>query len=126
MISGIGIDIVSVERIAALWKKHGERFLSRCFTLGEQEYCLKRRFPAEHLAARFAAKEAVAKALPVGFKPGWKDVEVVKGKRGPEIKISGAPNDLGKVWVSLSHEREMAVAMVVISKEGKEIETNNR
>ncbi len=118
MIDGIGVDIVSVERVAAIYDKHGKRFLQKIFTPGEVEYCLRKKNPAEHLAARFAAKEALAKALPLGKRPGWQEVEILPGTDGPEIRSTdGMWVPDGDIKLSLSHERSWAVAMVIISKE---------
>jgi len=127
LIEGIGVDIVSVERINLVYKKHGNRFLQKIFTPGEIEYCKTKKKPAEHFAARFAAKEALAKALNIAKKPGWQQVEILPGNDGPEIKIkeSFLDPDLD-IKLSMSHERRWAVAMVIISKEVGKSETGNR
>ena len=87
-IVGHGIDLVEVSRIAELLERHGERFLERCFTAAERGYSdasVKRR--EEHLAARFAAKEAVLKALGTGWRDGiaWTDIEVVRRPSGQPL-----------------------------------------
>ena len=69
MIIGTGIDIVEISRIRRAVERHGDRFLKRVFTADEREYCLARRFPEQHLAARFAVKEAALKALGTGVSP---------------------------------------------------------
>ncbi len=127
MIEGIGVDIVSVERIAEVYKKHGTRFLEKIFTPEEIHYCTGKRNPAEHLAARFAAKEALAKALPSEKRPGWQQVEIIPGTNGPRVKVRGEQSCLsGNIKLSMSHERKWAVAMVLISKEVGKNETGNR
>jgi holo-[acyl-carrier protein] synthase len=82
MIYGVGIDLVMISRIEEALQRWGERFREKVFTPGEIQYCGQKRNPAPSFAARFAAKEALAKALGVGIRRGvhWKDVEV---KRGP-------------------------------------------
>ena len=79
MIVGHGIDIASIPRIERSLGRFAERFLQRCFTRSEQGYALSRRRPATHLAGRFAAKEAVLKALGTGWRSGiaWTDIEIV-------------------------------------------------
>ena len=77
MIFGIGIDTIEVPRIAQTISDYGEQFVNRIFTQEETTYCMSRRFSAEHFAARFAAKEAFAKAIGTGIRHGfvWKEVE---------------------------------------------------
>lgn len=125
MIEGLGVDIVNVKRIAALVEKHQNRFLSRVFTTEELSYSLSRISKAEHLAARFAAKEAVAKALPPDLKPTWQEVEVISVQGKPTVRLSDrllkelANKGGGKLWLSLSHEREFAIAYVLLVREVK-------
>lgn len=120
MIVGIGIDIVDIQRIVAAIERHGESFLQRLFTEVEREYC-DRFGPhrALHYAARFAAKEALSKALGMGmrFPCRWHDISVVNGQSGkPEARLSG---ELGRRYtgytfhLSLSHSTTHAVAVVV-------------
>jgi holo-[acyl-carrier protein] synthase len=94
MIRGHGIDIVATERIAQMLEEHGQRFLDRCFTAAEQQYCARstKRY-VEHLAGRFAVKEAILKVLGTGWRGGiqWTDMEIL-------------PNDLGQPILSLSGE----------------------
>ncbi|MCU0641525.1 MAG: holo-ACP synthase [Candidatus Margulisbacteria bacterium] len=117
MISGVGVDIVEIERIKKAVQKYGKSFLQKVYTSSEILYCqmLKSyRFP--ELAVRFAAKEAYAKALGTGIgKVSWRDIEVVNNKSGkPLIALKGKVNK--KVHVSLSHSREQAIAMVVLEQ----------
>lgn len=117
-----GIDIVSIERIVALVTDHTERFLERCYTPDERSYQSGSRRYHEHLAARFAAKEAVMKALGTGLDDGirWTDVEVVRSPRGePGLRLTGraaqiAANRGIRRWlISLSHTSDLAFASVL-------------
>jgi holo-[acyl-carrier protein] synthase len=121
----VGIDIIEIERVAGTLIRFGDRFLHRVYTKAEIAYC--RGKPAR-LAARFAAKEAVAKALGVGiFWHGgvyWRDVEVVRDHRGkPGVRLRGRALERAQQeglthWaLSLSHSRDYAVAMVVATRE---------
>jgi len=125
---GLGVDIVLVARIARSLDEHGERFLSRVYTQRERCYADKRpRRRAEHLAARFAAKEAALKALGTGWRSGiaWTDVEVVNDAGGaPTLRVTGEAARIadGKGvanWlVSLSHTTEQAIATVLALEGG--------
>ncbi|HEX8341040.1 MAG TPA: holo-ACP synthase [Tepidisphaeraceae bacterium] len=93
MILGHGIDIVSVDRIAAMLDEHGQRFLDRCFTPAEQAYCARseKRY-VEHLAGRFAVKEAILKVLGTGWRGGiaWTDMEILPNPLGqPVLTLTG-------------------------------------
>ncbi len=119
--TGIGIDLVEVSRIRELLVKHGPRFKERTFTAAEIAYCDSCADPAMHFAARFAAKEAVAKALGTGvWSEGvnWTDIEVMREASGrPVIALHGAAQQhLGKATclVSLTHTRDLAMAQVVL------------
>ncbi len=123
MIVGIGVDIVQLSRIRALCERHDERFLGRILTEREQEYCRRRVDPVPSVASRFAAKEALLKALGVGWSGGvrWRDVEVVRGESGPpSIELHGeaarvaAKKAVRFTHVSLSHDSGAAVAVVVL------------
>ena len=116
---GTGIDIEEVGRVERLLERQGKRFLDRVFAEAEIEYCTSKARPAEHLAARIAAKEAVAKALGTGFARGvrMRDIEVVSADNGPpKVKLHGGAakrlDSLGAetVLLSLSHTRDYAVA----------------
>src|SRR5512142_2435004 len=93
MYTAAGIDLVPVARIAALVRGGGQRFLQRWFTAREIRYCLAKAEPSRHLAARFAAKEAVVKALPSWEGPlAWRFIEIVNEADGaPVVRLSGAP-----------------------------------
>ena len=116
MVKGIGIDIIEVERV----KKIAERkpgFLQRIFTPQEISYCLKKRNKYQHLAARFAAKEAFFKAL--GRRISWKEVELFNLSTGkPQLEIKSKEKlSFERALVSISHLKEYAVATVIL--EGK-------
>ena len=123
MVLGIGVDVIKPKRIAESLERHGDRFLERIFTPDEIAYCKDRKRAVEHFAARWAAKEAVAKALGTGFDRdvGWKDIEVVKEDTGRATvrlhgNAKGVADRLGvaKIHLSLSHTEASAVAMVVM------------
>ncbi|MFW6146719.1 MAG: holo-ACP synthase [Planctomycetota bacterium] len=122
-----GIDLVETARVAAVHARHGERFLERVFTPGEQAYCLERKRSREHLAARFAAKEAVFKALGTGWRDGiaWTDVEVVNAPGGaPSVRLAGrcariaAEQGLSAFLLSITHTADHAMASVIALGEG--------
>ena len=115
----VGVDIIEIIRIAQTLDRWGDRFLSRTYTQGELAYCKKR---PPQLASRFAAKEAMMKALGTGrHGVNWRDIEVVRRKGGPPtivlhnraLKVA-ARLRVGHIAVSLSHSREYAVASVLI------------
>ena len=119
---GIGIDVVEVARIASAIERHGEPFLAKIFTPAEREYCESRNQSAMHYAARFAAKEAVAKALGTGIggDAGLHDLEVVHDAKGaPKILLSGAAEAFAKqhgitgIQISLTHARDYAAANAI-------------
>ncbi|MCG6945925.1 MAG: holo-ACP synthase [Deltaproteobacteria bacterium] len=123
MIRGIGVDIVKVDRIEKAVARWGYRFLKRIFTAAEIERCQKRARPAQCLALRFAAKEAFAKALGLGMRKGlrWRDIEVVHDNFGkPDLLLHNQAQRLleaveaSRTWLSLSDERESALAVVVL------------
>ena len=114
----VGVDIIEIDRVAATLARFGDRFLKRIYTTGEISYCRGR---APQLAARFAAKEAVMKALGTGTRGvGWQEVEVTRKRSGePGIALHGRAairaEKLGidRLALSLSHSRNYAVASVV-------------
>lgn len=118
-ILGLGNDIIEIERIRKTLERHGNRFLDRIFTEKEQRYCLRYRDPASALAARFAAKEAVAKALGTGIGKHlfWHDIEIRSNAEGaPHVFLSDrAKNHFGsaKFLVSLSHCELYAMATAI-------------
>ena len=123
MIVGTGVDLVSVKRIQESVQRHGTRFLSKVFTQDEIEYSRGRAREFEHLAVRFAAKEAVLKAFGTGAADGvtLRDVEVVNSPNGkPDIVLHGKAYDFAqergvtRIHLSLSHADEYAIAQVVM------------
>lgn len=121
-IIGHGIDIVEIERIARSIAEHGDRFLERVFTENERKYAQGAKRRNEHLAARFAAKEAVMKALGTGWRDGiaWTDVEVVLLPSGqPTVKLTGKSAELARAlgivhWsLSLTHTDQTAAASAI-------------
>ena len=123
MIVGTGVDIVEIERIRKVMERQKDRFINRVFTPEEQRFCKKFRNPAPHFSARFAAKEALFKALGTGWAKGvsWLDVEVQrKDRHAPIMVLHGEAEKqsvrLGanRVHLSLSHSDQWAVAMVIL------------
>jgi holo-[acyl-carrier protein] synthase len=119
----IGTDICDVKRIRDIEEKHKIRFLEKVFTSEEIEYCEKKIDKHISLAARFAAKEALLKALGTGLRDGlqWKEIEVVNDDLGkPSLRFSGHVERIisdRKVLLSLSHTSENAIAFVLIEGE---------
>ena len=115
MISGIGIDIIEIDRVKSAVKKYGKNFLRRIFTERELKYCSNRKvYKFPEMAARFAAKEAYSKAIGTGI-VGIKfmEIEVVNNKNGkPHIAVRGKMRS--NIHVSLSHSQNYAVASVVV------------
>ena len=120
---GIGIDVVEVLRIKSSLDEFGERFQSKIFTETEREYCQKQKRPELHFAARFAAKEAIAKAFGTGIgkEVGWLDMEITRKASGePEVKLTGDAarfadtRGVKQVMVSLTHAKHYAAANAVI------------
>lgn len=121
MIYGIGIDIVNIRRIKEASDRWGRRFFEKFLTDQEISYCHKRRDPYPSLAVRFAAKEALIKALGSEISFSLKDAEVVNNDRGmPSLHVTGAlagffrERSIKSSHLSLSHEREFGVACVVL------------
>jgi holo-[acyl-carrier protein] synthase len=123
VIAGIGIDLVDIARVERLLDAKGERALRRLFTTNEVAYALARPLPAQHLAARLAAKEAAFKALAgnsLARGIGWREIEVVRGQDGPTLVFHGKAAErvaelcVTSVWVSLTHSRTTAAATVVL------------
>jgi len=122
MIIGIGVDLVKIDRIDRAGRNH-PGFLERVYTQREQEYCSRQKFPAQHYAGRFAAKEALLKAIGTGWSAGvkWTDMEVLHGEGGgPIVNVSGRVKDLmdlkgvKQIFLSYSHDEGYAVAQVVL------------
>src|SRR6187397_2040633 len=120
---GTGVDLVECARIQRSIDRFGDRFLDRVFTDGEIEYSNSMKFPARHLAARFAAKEAVSKAFGTGIGKamGWRDIDIRKKPSGePYLVLIGGAEELAKArgvtksHITLSHTDHHAMACVAL------------
>jgi holo-[acyl-carrier protein] synthase len=120
---GIGADVIEVSRIAGVLERQGERFLERVFTAEEREYCFRMSQPHKHLAARFAAKEAVSKSFTtgIGSELGWRSVSVYHGSRHePLVRLDAKGEALLKavgatrVLLTLSHTNTVAIAVAAL------------
>ena len=119
---GIGTDITECLRIAQMIERHGEIFITRVYTPHEIEYCSSRKSATQHYAGRWAAKEAVLKALGTGWIRGitWRDVEVRNRQGGkPTIALAGGAREIcekpgiGEMQISISHCRSHATAFAI-------------
>jgi holo-[acyl-carrier protein] synthase len=123
MIIGTGVDLVEIVRFRKVIERLRDRFIHRVFTAGEQQFCNEHRDPVPHYAVRFAAKEALFKALGTGWAKGvtWLDVEVQRERQdAPTLSLHGEAQRLSqamgthKVHISLSHSDNWAIAMVIL------------
>ena len=121
MIFGIGIDIIEIERIQQSVEKFGDRFLNKIFTKGELDYSLSKKNKYQHLAARFAAKEAIAKALATGWSKGfrWKDIEIYNEKNGlHQVELKGALRefigDEKSLKITMSHSDHYVTCFAIL------------
>ena len=119
---GIGTDITECLRITQMIERHGEIFITRVYTPHEIEYCSSRKSSTQHYAGRWAAKEAVLKALGTGWIRGitWRDVEVRNRQGGkPTIALAGGAREIceklgiGEMQISISHCRSHATAFAI-------------
>ena len=126
MIVGIGIDIIEVSRIRAIYGRHRERFPQRILTDAEQRYVLRHADPSERLAGRWAAKEAALKALGTGLSSGirWRDVEILPDEHGKPILTlhARAAERAGQInasvfHVTITHGQDIAFAQVILERE---------
>ena len=124
-IVGHGVDVVDIGRIDDMIKRHGEHFLHRCFTAGEADYCREHRDCNIHFAGRFAAKEAIVKALGTGFRGriAWTDMEILPDSKGkPVLRLSGHTAALSEqagitTWhISISHTAQIAFASAIAER----------
>jgi holo-[acyl-carrier protein] synthase len=121
-IIGLGFDTTDIPRIAATYRRYGERFLRRIYTDGEIAYCMRRRAPVPSLAGRFASKEAAMKALGTGHSQGvlWKDIEVVRHGGPPQLRLHGGAArraeamGVRKSLVTITHSEALAMAQVIM------------
>jgi holo-[acyl-carrier protein] synthase len=122
---GVGVDLVEVSRARSMLADKGAQVFDRLLTTAEAEYCRSRPDPAEHVAVRLAAKEAVYKALQGSDEArgiGWRDIEVTRSPDGrPDVELTGLAAKRAKdlrvrrVLLSLSHTHEAAIAIAVLS-----------
>jgi holo-[acyl-carrier protein] synthase len=118
----VGVDLIEIERVRRALERHGDGFRERCFTPAEREYCDSKPNPAQHYAGRFAAKEAVGKALGFGVYFTWKEIEV-RGRPKPGVYLSGKTARFaerigaGQIELSMTHSRELAAAVAVVVEE---------
>jgi holo-[acyl-carrier protein] synthase len=121
-IIGLGLDATDIPRIAATLERYGDRFMQRVFTDGEVAYCTRRKQPAIHFAARFAAKEAAMKALGTGHTQQvlWRDVEVVRHGGPPQLLFHGgaarrfAALGANASLLTITHAETLALAQVLL------------
>jgi holo-[acyl-carrier protein] synthase len=114
----VGIDLIEIERIRRALDRY-PGFRDRCFTAAEQAYCDSRANPAQSYAGRFAGKEAVGKALGIGVRFTWKEIEIV-GRPKPGVTLHGRTRaaaqriGAGAIDLSMTHSRELAAAICVV------------
>ena len=125
MIFGIGIDLVEVDRLRSSVKKFGDKFLNRIFTENEIKYCQTKFNSYQHYAVRFAAKEALLKAIGTGLRSGmtWHQIEIVNDTQAkPSIITYGECQkflqklEIKKIELSLSHTKDHGVAVVILEQ----------
>ena len=115
----VGVDLIEIERIRRALARHGDSFKERCFTAAERAYCDAKPNPPQHYAGRFAAKEAVGKALGSGVHFTWKEIEI-RGRPKPGVFLSGRTAAwaervrAGRIELSMTHSRELAAAVAVV------------
>jgi len=123
MVYGIGIDVVKIDRFERSLARWGERLRQRVFTPQELSICQMKARPGQHLALRFAAKEAFLKALGVGLSQGisWKEIEITNETSGqPHLVLSGKAQKscqsrgIKEIFLSISHEKDYGVAQVLL------------
>lgn len=118
MVQSVGVDVVELSRVARVLERHGERFLARVYTAAEVAYCRGR---LRELAARFAGKEAISKALGTGLRGvSWREMEILPDRRGkPLVVLHGRARqraaELGfaDIAISLTHGNDLAIAVAV-------------
>ena len=116
MILGNGIDIIEVARIDQAIKRWGDGFLNHVFTKEEISYAQKHRYPNQHFAARFAAKEAVLKAIGDNSHVHWRDIRISNDKNGKPVCTYKNKKFKNKILISISHTENYAVASAIITK----------
>jgi holo-[acyl-carrier protein] synthase len=115
----VGVDLIEIERVRRALDRHPAGFRRRCFTDAERAYCDAKPNPAQHYAGRFAAKEAVGKALGSGVHFTWREIEI-RGRPKPGVHLSGRTAawaekvGAGRIELSMTHSRELAAAVAVV------------
>jgi holo-[acyl-carrier protein] synthase len=115
----VGVDLIEIDRIRRALARHGDGFRERCFTPDEIAYCDSKPNPSQHYAGRFAAKEAVGKALGSGVHFTWKEIEI-RGRPKPGVHLSGRTAawaekvGAARIELSMTHSRELAAAVAVV------------
>jgi holo-[acyl-carrier protein] synthase len=123
VVEGLGIDVVEIARLTQIVDRWGEHFLRKVFTDREIAYARARKNSLHHFAARFAVKEAVAKAVATGWQSGfrWKDVEVENDRRGkPSVVLGGTLKTLldgASLQVSISHSETIVVGVAIVERQ---------
>ncbi len=125
MVIGIGIDIIEIDRIKKSIDDYGDQFLQKIYTENEIKYCLSKQDKYQHLAARFAAKEAIYKAISSNWNSelSWQDMDIVNAPNGmPEVKFRGhLEKFLSKdkeLKISMSHSRDYVTCVAIVYKNG--------
>lgn len=122
MVEGVGVDVVEISRMSEIVDRWGDHFLNKIFTKGEIAYAQARKNALHHYAARFAVKEAVAKAVATGWRSGfrWKDVEVENDSNGkPSVRLAGNLKILlggANIQVSISHSDNVVVGFAIVER----------
>jgi holo-[acyl-carrier protein] synthase len=123
MVLGIGIDIIEIARIKESIDKYGDSFLNKIYTQNELDYCLAKFNKYQHLAARFAAKEAIYKALATSWEKdaSWKSMEIINEPNGlPIVKFFGKLKDFveadNEIKISISHSEHYVTSVAIIFK----------
>jgi holo-[acyl-carrier protein] synthase len=115
----VGIDLIEIERVRRALERHPQ-FRERCFTEAERAYCESRANPPQHYAARFAGKEAVGKAIGIGVRFTWREIEIA-GRPKPGVRLAGrtaaAAERIGaqQIDLSMTHSKELAAAICVVT-----------
>ena len=121
-VRGIGTDIVECLRIAKMMERHGDQFINRVYSDAEIEYCQRQKAATQHFAGRWAAKEAILKALGTGWVKGlsWRDIEIANQRGGePVVRFRGGAADVAaragvaEIKISISHCRSHAMAFAI-------------
>ena len=113
MIKGVGIDVIEISRIQHAVERWGEYFLKHVFTIDEIAYASKHRFPYPHYAGRFAAKEAIFKALGDQH-VAWKDLNILNDSQGKPYCVLTKPGFSDRIFISISHSKDYAVAQAIV------------